>query len=70
VSAYGRRMVLTFQIIAGLIILVLWWTDAIPAFVAGILIAVEIGAAIWTNRALKQRSDSRKVQVDQSDSGR
>ena len=63
-------MILTFQIIAGLIILVIWWTNVIPVFVAGILVAVEIGAAIWTNRALKQRADSRQDQGDLSDSDR
>ena len=55
-SAYGRRMILTLQVIAALIILILWWTDAIPAFVAGILIAIVIGATIVTQRALRKRS--------------
>ena len=58
-SDYGRRMVLTLQVIAALIILILWWTDAIPAFVAGILIAVEIGATIVTQRALRNRSSEK-----------
>ena len=58
-SDYGRRMVLTLQVIAALIILILWWTDAIPAFVAGILIAAEIGATIVTQRALRNRSSEK-----------
>lgn len=55
-SAYSRRMIVTFQVIAILLILILWWTDAIPAFVAGILVAAMIGAIIMTHRALSKRS--------------
>ena len=64
-TSSSQKMILMAQAVAVIIVAALWLTDAIPGWVAGIIILAEVAGAVTTNRIVQAKQPrSIQEQVD------